>query len=313
MKTLTEYWNILSQKGFHYSLHETFKKVQRIHWVKDRSILDIIHQEKTYRYLGKKYGKFIKMNNLTNQPIVENRFPNKIWVCWLQGYDQAPLIVQRCIDSIRKNANGYEVILLTEANLHHYVSLPEYIQEKYKKGYISRTHYSDIIRVSLLADFGGIWADSTIFMTEPLPDYISQAPLFCYKARFSPQKIKASSWLISAEPANKIIVETRKVLYEYWKKNKFTLYYFCFHLFFALVIDLNPDNSKAWKQVPNFNNVNPHVLADELFDQFDQTRFDQICDYAPMHKLSYKAPECKSEMIQGTFYERLLLNKLYKS
>ena len=105
----------------------------------------------------------------------------KVWVCWLQGYDKAPHIVKRCIDSIRQHSRGLDTVVIDNTNIHDYITIPRHISEKYEKGIIPNAHYSDYIRVSLLALHGGIWIDSTVLLTDSLPDRIIDTDLFCFK------------------------------------------------------------------------------------------------------------------------------------
>ncbi len=46
----------------------------------------------------------------------------------------------------------------------NYIDLPENIIEKYKSGIIDFIKFSDIVRVTLLAKYGGVWLDSTIYI-----------------------------------------------------------------------------------------------------------------------------------------------------
>lgn len=78
-----------------------------------------------------------------------------IWIMWYQGIENAPDIVKCCIESVKENCSGHEVIVLSEQNLSEFVKLPDFIIEKFKKGYISRTHLSDMIRLNLLYLYGG--------------------------------------------------------------------------------------------------------------------------------------------------------------
>ena len=94
-----------------------------------------------------------------------DRRQTKVWVCWLQGYDKAPHIVKRCIDSIRQHSRGLDTVVIDNTNIHDYITIPRHISEKYEKGIIPNAHYSDYIRVSLLALHGGIWIDSTVLLT----------------------------------------------------------------------------------------------------------------------------------------------------
>lgn len=79
----------------------------------------------------------------------------KVWTCWWQGEKSAPELVKACWESQRRNIpSEIELIIITEQNYKKYIELPEYILEKVKKGYISLTTLSDIIRASLLYRWG---------------------------------------------------------------------------------------------------------------------------------------------------------------
>ena len=53
-------------------------------------------------------------------------YKKNIWICWWQGEEQAPELVKKCIQSIRKNAYHYNVVIITEENYRNYVSFPEW-------------------------------------------------------------------------------------------------------------------------------------------------------------------------------------------
>jgi hypothetical protein len=309
MRPVGEYINILKKKGFRYSFNEFWKQIQRLHWIRDDRILALEYEDKMYRYL-RKY-KYALRKKPEDKGCTKNPFPDKIWVCWLQGHTQAPALVKSCMESIRKNSAGRDVVEINEENLSTYIALPDYINTKYKEGKITRTHFSDIIRIFLLAEYGGIWIDATVFLSAPIPDYVFQSPLFCYKTSlFFDGKTKASSWFIAAEAQNKIILETRTLLYVYWRRENFLKHYFLFHLFFAMVAESDEVNRKQWQSIPYYNNVNPHVLQFELFDQYDEKRFNQIYTYASVHKLNYKISADKIDQSKGTFYEKLITGTL---
>jgi len=305
MRPIGEYINILKKKGFRYSFNEFRKQVQRLHWIRDDHILASEYEDKMYRYLHK--YKYILQQKSEDKDCSPNPFPDKIWVCWLQGHAHAPALVKKCIESIQKNSAGREVVEINEENLGTYITFPKHIEIKYKKGLITKTHFSDIIRIALLAEYGGIWIDATVFLSAPLPDYIFQYPLFCYKmSLFSNTKAKASSWFIAAKAQNKIILQTRELLYEYWRWENFLKHYFIFHLFFSIAIESDEENKKQWQSIPYYNNVNTHVLQFELLNQYDEKRLNEICAYASVHKLNYKIPADKIAQSQGTFYEKLV-------
>lgn len=63
--------------------------------------------------------------------------------------------------------------IVTLDNYKDFIDLPSYIEEKFKKGIISYTQLSDILRFTLLATHGGIWIDSTYLTLSPLPKYVT--------------------------------------------------------------------------------------------------------------------------------------------
>ncbi|WP_049814406.1 capsular polysaccharide synthesis protein [Raoultella ornithinolytica] len=86
-----------------------------------------------------------------------------IWTAWFQGVDSLPPVIFKCIDSFNKIKNR-KVIVIDKYNYGDYLELPVAIVEKFDKGIISYTAFSEIIRVSLLAEYGGLWLDATIFI-----------------------------------------------------------------------------------------------------------------------------------------------------
>ncbi len=104
--------------------------------------------------------------------------PAPIWVCWLQGEENAPEVVKSCIRSIRENNKKHPINFISMNNISDYIEIPEIILEKWKKKQISPTHFSDYIRSALLAKFGGIWMDATLFCVQELPEEFFSMPFF---------------------------------------------------------------------------------------------------------------------------------------
>ncbi|WP_241627798.1 capsular polysaccharide synthesis protein, partial [Rosenbergiella epipactidis] len=94
---------------------------------------------------------------------------NIVWSVWLQGENEAPDLVKRCFDSIRKN-HLQELKVIDLENLNQYLIINPKILDKYKSGIISNTSFSEIIRLELLSNYGGLWVDSTIFCYKPMPN-----------------------------------------------------------------------------------------------------------------------------------------------
>lgn len=234
---------------------------------------------------------------------------NKVWVCWMQGLEQAPALVQRCYRSLQDNLKGKEIVLLTESNFDQYVHIPDFIIEKLHKGIITRTHFSDILRLELLIQQGGTWIDATVFCSGgDIPKYMMEDEFFIFqkvKPGSDGSAINMSSWFMSAWSNHKFLLATRELLYAYWRKNDRIIDYFLLHLFMMIVKDYYMEE---WKQIIPYPNSLPHVLQLMQFEKFDRRRWDAACKASPFHKLTYKVKE-EDTRKEGTFYDVIMNGK----
>lgn len=232
---------------------------------------------------------------------------NKVFICWFQGIEHAPSIVKKCVASIQENLTDRDVILIDADNMADYVTLPDYIIEKWKKGIISNTHFSDLLRMELLIQYGGLWIDATVFCTakrEDIPDFYFDSDLFlfqCLKPGRDGHSGIASNWFICAKSNNKILMATRHLCYRYWKKYNYLIDYFFSEFFMDLVLEYYQED---WKQIVPKDNATPHILLLRLFEPFDENMWNRIRQQTPFHKMSYKFSE-EQAAISGTYYDRL--------
>ena len=107
---------------------------------------------------------------------------DKVWFCWMQGLDSAPKVVNVCYHSLKKNLKGKEIIVITNENIHDYVTFPDFIEEKFKKGIIPMAHYTDMLRLELLIRYGGTWIDATVYCSDNLyPEELLDCDLFVFQ------------------------------------------------------------------------------------------------------------------------------------
>ena len=270
------------------------------------NIIGLAERERCYRKLKRKYKKILTIDKSITIDKNKEEKSNKIWICWFQGIENAPELVKACYNSVVKNYNDKEIIVLTEENYKKYVDIPEYILKKWKKGYITFAHFSDILRIELLSKYGGLWLDSTIFTTKRSELVFNEnIELFVYKQvdldRKNPLSIVASSWLMYSNKNNNIINLTKKLLHEYWKNYNHIINYNLIHLFFTLSTEVYKDE---WNKVPTFNNISPHILQFELNDDFEEVRFNQIRGMSDFHKLNWRI---KSEN-KNSYYNYIVDN-----
>lgn len=242
-----------------------------------------------YDYLRKKYKGIIDKGVDQTGERTNN---NIIWMCWLQGIENAPSLVQSCVRSIKVAAknSAYEVIVLSEDTIPNYIDLPEYIIKKRKSGIISHAHFTDIVRTELLCRYGGGWIDATVLCTsERFPDCIINSKLFFFQdinwGNIDYASCILSSWLIFSESNNPILLLTRELLHAYWKDYRYLIHYFLFHLFFTMSA---ARYQQEWLRVPVYSNEPPRIMSRELNNTFDKERWEQIIRMTDIHKLNWK-------------------------
>ena len=273
--------------------------------------LEIVRESvsnKVVKRLRKQYAPFIaefKKGDAERAKLPHDH-SNKVWVCWLQGLEEAPEIVKKCYQSLLDNLDDREIVLLTSENYKDWVTFPKHIQEKIDNGTITRTHMTDFLRLELLEHYGGTWIDATVFCSgKNIPSFIWNSDFFIYqimKPGLDGHSQRISNWMITACTGNPILRLTRALLYEYWKKNTKMADYFLFHDFFELAIEAYPEE---WKKVIPCSNAAPHILLLRLFEPCDARVWDAVRGMTPFHKLSYKFDDEKAR-IPGTYYRKLM-------
>lgn len=104
---------------------------------------------------------------LQNLPIYKHThiYNNTIFWCWLQEKIDIP-ILNACLNSVIRNNKGNKIIMINKNNIHQYVHFPLYILNKFNNNSMSKTHFSDLLRLELLIKYGGTWIDATVLMTK---------------------------------------------------------------------------------------------------------------------------------------------------
>jgi hypothetical protein len=276
---------------------------------KNLEILRLALQQKVYKRIKNKYSYVL------SKPFIENSSrsirTDTVWVCWLQGIESAPKLVQECFKSLQKNLRDKQIVLITTDNIDDFVHLPYFIKDKWEKGIITNTHFSDILRIELLLKYGGTWIDSTVLCTsQQIPDYIFKSDFFLYqvlKPGSDGHTINLSSWLMSSKNNNKILLEVRELLYEYWKRENYLEDYFLLHVFIEMVLDKYPSERN---KIPKFSNSIPHVLLLQFFEEYNQEKYEHIKSLTPFHKLNYKR-EVSDLDNKNTFYDFIINQENY--
>ena len=258
---------------------------------------------RTLEYL-KKYEYVLDRNETLE---TSDKYPDKIWQCWLQGEDKMPEIVKKCVETIKKY-HGDRLVFLDGKSISDYIDIPDYILEKYKKGIIPHANFSDICRLMLIAKYGGTWADPTTYFTGKIPDEILNAEFFTYQSaranllprvrnlndfefycnNFNTDVSIESPYFMGAKPGNKIINGVLHLLLEYWKHENGLYEYLIMDKFFVITVLHNKENKEQFQNMPKYYLENVLLLAHALFEPFNQELFDFIKNTTTVHKLTRK-------------------------
>lgn len=233
-----------------------------------------------------------------------------IWVFWWGGIEQMPELVKGCYRSIREHAGACNVVLLSKENLQQYVAIPTHILKKFKEGIISVTHFSDIIRMHLLRDYGGIWMDATIFLSGTVPDSWLESLFYTCKTRDGSLKFASqgrwSGYFMAAGYTNMLLfVFLCDICEIYWKKQSNMISYFLLDYLIAVAYENFLPVRTVIDQLPE-NNTNKKWFSSHLNDFYDDTQWQRICQNTCVHKLSWKKEIIKTEG-EKTYYEQILL------
>ena len=271
---------------------------------KNQKGLELLREVLNYKQkvkLKKKYSRFLQ--NMPKHDSLEHHANKKIWIMWWQGIDKAPIVVRRCYRSVKESFPDWDITLLTENNWKEYIYLPNYIISKFHEGNIPMAQFSDMLRLQLLIEKGGLWIDSTVFVNSqfslphPIVAY-EDTELFLYQREVG----KCSNWLILAKTNNEVLIEVRDCLFEYWKRNNKLTDYFIFHRFFEIVSERH---AESVGKIPFYSNSLPHILLLHLFDKYDEDFWKDLNSQTSIHKLSYKLDTAKMKM-SGTYYDKLI-------
>lgn len=195
------------------------------------------------------------------KPLKSNIVNEPIWVMWYQGIEKAPDIVKCCVESIKEHSAGHQVIVLSEENLYDYIELPDFIMEKFSRGYISRTYLSDMIRLNLLYLYGGAWLDATVLVSNDIPEEYFREELFSLnfgKKTKDPSYGRWTTFCFFAKKGNSLIEKTLKYHYYYWMHKNHPIDYVMFDYFINYI---SRRDAVAAKQISEIKPTNENVFA----------------------------------------------------
>lgn len=229
-----------------------------------------------------------------------------IWTCWFQGREAAPPLVRMCLDSWERNNPGWEFRCLDSTCVERYVPLRQYVDLMTQS--VTAASLSDIVRILLLREFGGVWVDATLFCNRALDEWlpgVMDEGFFAFAAPASDRPL--SSWFLSAESDNYLIASWRRQTVAYWSNRTSSDDYFWFHHLFRELCAADRAAAEAWARVPKVSADGPHALQADarMFYPADEVLTSIDWD-TPVFKLTHRLP---AEGLQpGSLLDSLMAN-----
>ena len=230
--------------------------------------------------------------------------------------DNLPELAKICFHSVDCFKGDYTVIRLSDKDIANYLDFPEFIAEKRLNSEFRPVFFSDLLRVALINNYGGIWLDASVLMTAQLPEDLIQLPFFMYSREDHSEnkdwglvadhlyfnwdtnfKVKFLSSIVFGKPKTALSQTLQDLLIYYWQTQNSIEHYFFFQI---LINELKQTNAVAF-DFPVVDDTYPHLLQFDLNKPFDKVRYDYIIQKSSLHKLSFHKKSKDSN--NHTFYQ----------
>lgn len=240
-----------------------------------------------------------------------------IWVFWGQGEENMPPLVKACYRQLTYYNDN--VILLTNDNIKEYIDIPPIVYKKVSTGHVSWAHFSDITRNTLLARYGGLWLDATVWVRGKIPfDKLKNVEFFSANSKV-PASSRAmrfwtsfdynwSTWcMYSRVKGNRLFTFVAEMLTSIAEREKQWLDYVIQDYLIYYAYKELPDIADMLESCKTIPCCNRNKLAEIMNERFDEEKYNELIKDDFVFKLSFRTKwEKKTEKGEQTFYGRIL-------
>jgi hypothetical protein len=138
--------------------------------------------------------------------------PKIIWMFWHSGFEDVPDVVRKSLLTWRHFNPDHEIreLSLKDANALLDLDLDAVFSKL--SVYLGWAGKSDLIRLLILAKYGGVWVDATTFCLKPLSEWLyvetSENGFFSFRDVSDERDVELVSWFIAAAPNQPVIFQT---------------------------------------------------------------------------------------------------------
>lgn len=180
-----------------------------------------------------------------------------IWSFWGQGRDCAPYIAEQCMRSWERRNPDWTLRVLDLKTLRRYVNIERFVDlERQSMQFAS---FSDLLRILLLREYGGVWVDASVFCRVPLDTWLPDVMQEGFFAFDKPSKSRmVASWFLASEPNNPLVEQWCNSALDYWSGRTAADDYFWFHKCFGSRYLAEQTFRDAWDAVPKVSALPPY-------------------------------------------------------
>ena len=200
----------------------------------------------------------------TGQAELPRQVPKAVWIYWDSGEADAPPMVKASIASWRRQNPGWEVVVLDRDSASRAVEMPM------GPGDIQVQAYADLLRLRLLRQKGGVWADATLFCVKPLDHWLPPLTrhgffMFVWTEAdrwfILPNVLRVvTNWFLASEPQGEVISVWEGESFAYWRGRKTAHIYYWPHVLFEYLVLTNARLRRGWKAMPKLGAYGPHLV-----------------------------------------------------
>lgn len=245
-------------------------------------------------------------SRLLSTPPGHTDLPRTIWQFWEQGADNIGKPLNKVCHRQWAGLNpGWRQTVLDKDGTGR--MFPE-LAELFERNPRTIQQRSDMLRLWLLAEHGGVWADMSLLPLMPLDKFIGQAvgPAGFWTFHFDPVYAgHVTSWFLAAKPKNPLVLRWRDAFVEKWKGFAGRLDYFVVHhTLMDLVKQGDPAVSNVWDRMPKVTEKFPHACIQKAMcsKYWDTTTPSQR---APMLKRPFQSGGGPPELWWEQYYEAM--------
>ncbi len=231
-----------------------------------------------------------------------------VWTCWWQGEADAPDIVKVCWQSQRKNlSEDIKHVIITKDNYSDYITIPDYVLDKFEDDKNAIAHLSDFIRASLLYKYGGVWLDATVLLLEKLPEECWELPLYSWRSdkidnmTLFGSEFKWTTWFLTAQKGSALYQFIMEAFLYYFSVYNRIDYYFTLDFFISIGINILEGVSEQFLNIP-YNNETAARLIGHLNEPYSEEKFRQYCEGSFLQKLSWH----RNDYPKGSIFDYLV-------